>query len=491
MPKKQKWSKYQETIFKEVENLRQHLIIEAGAGCGKSTTLFKAVEYIPEDKKILFLAFNKSIEKHATKQLKGLDVECQTFHGHGLSILKQNIGKFEIDKSKVHYHLERYSKNNKIHKSMFFSMLSLITTIRQHGILSRDPEVILKLIKENEAHFFKWGAPSYLEALVNRSVTLLKILDVDFSRIDFDDMCTMPILHGMIYKLKKKDMPDILLVDEVQDLNSTQLETIRQYLLRKPTLKVISVGDRKQAIYGFRGALDSMSKLETLLNPKILPLPLTYRTHSEIVDFVNASCLDSKLEAFHKGGKVIEVEGIEINPYLINSIVYNNIDMIVSPKNKHILRLYLILTDMHVAATIKGSKLIPELKKSVNSLAYLSFPEFISTLENMAKPSMFANKNKDKAETLLALVNWFGFNSITSVKSKLDELEKKDKGKGIVMHTGHSSKGLEGDRVAVINDFFDMQGQEDNLKYVAYTRCKELLLIITPADTDRFKRKVK
>ena len=54
-------SEYQMEIFKTIEKGVNNLIINASAGSSKTTTIVNAIRFIPEKKKILFVAFNKDI----------------------------------------------------------------------------------------------------------------------------------------------------------------------------------------------------------------------------------------------------------------------------------------------------------------------------------------------------------------------------------------------------------------------------------------------
>ena len=68
----------------------------------------------------------------------------------------------------------------------------------------------------------------------------------NLAMIDFDDMIWIPLVENF-------PLPqfDVLFVDEAQDFNEMQ----RQMILRcVGNNRVVIVGDRNQAIYGFRGA---------------------------------------------------------------------------------------------------------------------------------------------------------------------------------------------------------------------------------------------
>ena len=51
-------SKYQQAIYDFITDGEGNTVIDAVAGSGKSTTIVNALNIIPQDRKILFLAFN-------------------------------------------------------------------------------------------------------------------------------------------------------------------------------------------------------------------------------------------------------------------------------------------------------------------------------------------------------------------------------------------------------------------------------------------------
>ena len=54
-------SKYQKTVYTYIQKGKGNAVIDAVAGSGKSTTIVNALKLIPTYKRVLFLAFNKSI----------------------------------------------------------------------------------------------------------------------------------------------------------------------------------------------------------------------------------------------------------------------------------------------------------------------------------------------------------------------------------------------------------------------------------------------
>ena len=83
------------------------------------------------------------------------------------------------------------------------------------------------------------------------------------NRISFDDMVWLPCAMGIV-----KPTFDLVTIDEAQDMNLPQL-TMAQQSCRKGG-RIVVVGDSRQAIYGFRGAVqDAMEMMEITLRAQV------------------------------------------------------------------------------------------------------------------------------------------------------------------------------------------------------------------------------
>ena len=105
------WSPYQEAIFSWVEHDQGHLVVEAVAGSGKTTTLVKCLDFIDEKSKVLMSAFNTDIVNELKKKTKDREnVEVRTLHSLGLLFIKRNIPQVSAIPEPFKY--DSYIKNN-------------------------------------------------------------------------------------------------------------------------------------------------------------------------------------------------------------------------------------------------------------------------------------------------------------------------------------------------------------------------------------------
>ena len=115
--------------------------------------------------------------------------------------------------------------------------------------------------------------------------------------IDFDDI--LSLTYGLLTKRPdiREELSDTfryILIDEFQDINLLQYETIR--LLESPEANIFAVGDDDQAIYRFRGADPTLMKrfLEDHEGAPLVMLPENHRCPKSIVEH------SSKLISFNR-----------------------------------------------------------------------------------------------------------------------------------------------------------------------------------------------
>ena len=103
------------------------LIIEAGAGCGKTTAIVNNISPILPSQ-TLFLAFNKSIQTELEGRLPGRQVK--TFHSLALANLTRRLGKLKVEPNKY--------KNDPLLANEDYESKSLVSDIISLYQLSAD-----------------------------------------------------------------------------------------------------------------------------------------------------------------------------------------------------------------------------------------------------------------------------------------------------------------------------------------------------------------
>lgn len=286
-------------LKQEVERRLPHLIVEARAGTGKTTTLvwgvlnmfrqrcpaiwetlkskigfdpqpspqqakvWEAMALSCDAKTIQFTAFNKSIVREfedkwgwAIQELRQLKVSLSfnTNHSMGFAAVRKAFPRLEVSEYRVMDLIaELLGKDIRELRKNCFEMLKgterLVGLCKMNLLDGSNPDELQALVSHHDLDIDGYRAEVF--DLVPKILTLCKDPTKD-RRIDFDDMVWLPVVHKL--SVVKNDL---LLVDECQDLNRCQ-----QALAKMAGHRVILVGDPKQAIYGFAGAdTESMPRM--------------------------------------------------------------------------------------------------------------------------------------------------------------------------------------------------------------------------------------
>ena len=523
-------SPYQQAIYDFITDGNGNAVVSAVAGSGKTTTLIKAINLIPKNKNVIFLAFNKSIAGEIRERIPqgSSNIEVKTVHSYGYSSIQKSFS-CEIENGKyrkilndiILYHqtddmkiLDKYAFDGKSIKwCMDFAFQNGEAELVEDKVgyfnrvvalcdLGRLNLIDLKNL-DNGIDQLSELAKKHDLTLVNgecfRAWLLINIGASYTFKVDFTDMVFLPI-HYKIETVKY----DIVFIDECQDLNSCQRELMKQAM--KPKIgRFIGVGDEKQAIYGFAGAdASSFSKLKEIPNTITLPLSVCYRCGTDIIDLAKKIMPTIEASPNAKKGRV---------DYDASYKSLNTGDMVICRNTAPLVALCMKLLISNKKSYVMGTDISKNLINLVESCKRKT-EEF--TVENVfarifkEKEKMIKNISKKEKITIDEAKNSQLIASLTDKISTLEILSKgcigadelidklkaifSDDTDGICLSTIHKSKGLEADRVFIIHsDLMPSKyakqdweiEQERNLEYVAITRAKSLLGYIT--DFDAYK----
>ncbi len=298
------------------EDNAPHLIIEARAGTGKTTTLIeglKRIKGLPSDlipspqqaaiwesmelskgaKTVCFAAFNKSIAAELKNRVP-LGCDAMTMHGLGYRAIRNAFPNLGAPNSyrvqdiicellEEDIRVLRAKKPTLLKATEELVGLCKMNMVEMDGHCEPYPAGELDWVGtlQNIASHYDIDVNGQSEeafALVSRVLERCKDVAKD-NCIDFNDMIYLPVtLNLPVFKY------DLLLIDESQDLNKAQ-----QMLTKMAGKRLIYCGDPLQAIYGWAGAdSQSMSRLEAELKQTErgclhLPLTVTRRCGKAIV----------------------------------------------------------------------------------------------------------------------------------------------------------------------------------------------------------------
>lgn len=247
------------------------VVINALAGSGKTTSLIELTKKIFEvDKhaRVLYVVFNNNMAEEADYKFRenNLQVECRTAHGFALSQLKkkQHVNVIE----NINY--SDYEQVKPVEYCNFVKVIKLLDIYC--GSFLNMSDFIEALKKEN-----------YLETHVKEKFTTTEVNT--FQKLYYYLIEQYKYTHNMYLKEFALNMDDIydydyLLFDEAQDADPYMLLIAEKLLCKKKYF----VGDIHQQIYGWRGAINAMNKIE---NAKHFTLSNSFRFGNEISSYAN------------------------------------------------------------------------------------------------------------------------------------------------------------------------------------------------------------
>lgn len=242
-----------------------HLVVNAFAGTGKTSTLVSYAEANPESK-MLYLAYNRAVRDEAERKFP-YNVECKTSH----QLAWARFGKHFRDRLTASLRITDVARKlNTRHWALARLALSGLNMF----LCSADPEPgLIHLPSEDDRHGLDAG----------KILGAIQILWYEMSRTD----SVFPVTHDTYLKLFQLSHPDLskrwdtILFDEAQDANPVT----SAFVLNQPC-RVILVGDRYQQIYRFRGA-DNALRAPQLVQADRLWLTASFRFGPEVARMAN------------------------------------------------------------------------------------------------------------------------------------------------------------------------------------------------------------
>jgi superfamily I DNA/RNA helicase len=515
---KLKPSKYQQNILDSIKELsgstNKSLVCNALAGSGKTSTLLLICQQLVDlgytESEIQLCVFGKENSLDIVRKFgKKWEGSISTLHSLGYKVLSRQYDwrKPKIDNfkySNIGKELEYLNSTSKFKNKIYRKPGSLLAD----GVVDSEPSFLklldfvrltlsdcsIKSLKAICGHFGIEGIHVFEEVYI----AIKEILQVgqELARknavIDFTDMIYLPSKFPSFPMSK----PSWILVDECQDLNAAQLNLVQK--LGGKTSNFLFVGDRHQAIYGFAGAdCNSVETITTKTKAKELPLSICYRCPKSHLDLVNTIFPELKIESRDKCPEGT-LELLSENSSLKNLI---NGDLVLSRKTAPLVKLCIQLLATGKKAVVKGRDIAKQIEKVIREIADLPGFEYRKFLYFSAKYLEFQSEKyantefdnilaaiEDKVEAITAI--YIEKSSLLNIEEMINYLTSlfSDNEAPITLCTVHRAKGLESDRVFILDpnsmplfrkDMAEWQmQQEDNLLYVALTRSKDYLGII-------------
>lgn len=468
----------QEAIFDLAVETKDNLIVQALAGAAKTSTLVMIADrMMKKSTSMLFLAFNKSIATEAQERMPSL-CNCSTLNAFGHKAWAQQVGKkyLSVDKKKLYDIMkEKIEEHSKPQQKAFYDGIKelneAVNYARNYGwIPDGHYEDVGKPVLDDEAF---WEGCEYNYSQPDRrliKVVVLECIAEAFrGHIDFADQVYMPAL----FSCRFPQYP-LVMVDEAQDLSELNHRVLKKIAKKR----LIAVGDSRQAIYAFRGALSSsMDILKREFDMRELTLTVSFRCSIAVVQEARWHAPQMEYPDWAVEGSVNFMGTMWDSDHLPASCA------ILCRNNAPLLSLTMKLLQEGRACEFVGRDVMAGLMKNLKSLGKLT--DDAQTLKVAVKKwyrvrgQKVKNPNRVDDEYKCMQIFLAGANNLREAIIAAEKLFSQTG--PIRLMTGHKSKGLEFETVFILDKHLlrvQDSGQDGNLLYVMQTRAKDRLTYI-------------
>lgn len=475
------WSDRQTVIYNTQDEMvanmgsgQQTVLVEACPGSGKTTTLVEVSANHTPGLSTIFLAFNRDIVTEMSSRMPGK--KAATCHSFALGVCGKTFGSVKVDDGKERMILQRFlDKWNWGH--LYHPILQLTGFVKKTLLEDWSNEALQEL-----ADYYSVDLNSEASMIFDMTRKVLEASEEEYRTVSFDDM--LWLLYRYNAAIPKYDF---IGQDETQDASNAQIALVRGAMHDNSIW--MGVGDPFQSINGFSGAgVNSMQILREQMKAKVLPLDITYRCPKAVVQLVNQGF--PHIPFIARPGAI---EG-QVAYQNFSKITFQVGDMILCRTNAPLVRPCFSLIRRGIKAIIKGKKIGEGLQSIIKKMKANDMHSLMSRLADyrdeetyklrLAHKDIQADALDDKVETIFALAD--GCSSVQDLLQKCYDIFD-DKNGAVTFSSAHRSKGLEAENVYILKPELmphpmaklDWEKQqEDNLRYVSYTRSKRTLTFV-------------
>ncbi|MEJ0104119.1 MAG: 3'-5' exonuclease [Bacteroidota bacterium] len=467
------------------------LVINAVAGSGKTTTLIEYAKSRPADKKILYLAFNKTVKTEAVQKFEAVglkNVKAETAH----SLAFDHIIKFSQYKVVQGYSSYEWCdilgiKTGDRHTDFIIaSHVSRFISYFCNSSAAKVPELnYIEVVVDAKAKIFVNNFYKLIEQYTREAL----------AKMDKGHIAVTHDFYLKKFQLSQPALPyDYILFDEGQDASAAMLNIF----LKQKAIKVI-VGDIHQQIYGWRYAINSLQQVDF----PVYNLSSSFRFDDEIALIAN-KILAWKKQLLLPGA--VKINGIgeatgaaQTKATLGRTNLSLLINAIAQWQRGDIKKIYFEGNISSYTFADEGASLY-DILNLYNGKPDKIKDKLIGSMKTMKELEDYIEKTDDNSmKMIVEVVKEFG----NRLPSLIAELKNNHTGKkedaDMIFSTVHRCKGMEYDEVTLLNDFIneaklqkhiEQQGKEKmndnsrnrlaeeiNILYVAATRAKSKLII--------------
>ncbi len=508
-----------------------NLILEAVAGSGKTFTIIEmlvAINHHFPTARCALMSFNAKVRDELKARVLSRNIrntEVNTVHGFAFSAFKSTHGSRKPNSYKLSDLLEPLLKTYKLTYKFSQPICTAVSIAKSTGMDLFFPNTTAEWRKLIDYHDISWDEDKLpLSSFINLAADLFRLSTEKTDKIDFDDMIWMPLKQNLTFP-----QFDFVFIDEAQDTNATRREVARRMLKQRPKClneqeqhwfnsvgscekcgipeqysgRLIAVGDRHQAIYGFTGAdNDALDILKKEFSAQELPLSTCFRCSKSVIRHAQALVP----HILPRAGAIEGAVNLQMPEYNFHENLFQQTfpdlqrSAILCRKNAPLVSLAFQLLEKQIPCRIEGRDIGQELIKLCKK--HCEPADAKLTLSNNLTKHLTQQSSKlspfklslleDKISAIQSVLRLPSITSIAQLYSQIESLFSDydpAKPRKLTLSSIHKSKGLEWPTVFLLgrNAWMPskfatqpwMEEQEQNLIYVAITRAQETLYEIT------------
>lgn len=486
----------QAALFAWIKTGSGSCVLEAVAGSGKTTTLVEALSLMSG--KIFFGAFNKKIAEEIAKRVGPLSTaKISTMHAAGFAAWRNAASTVRVDNDKCKNIFRDLTFRDMQYSRLETQVLSLVSYAKQAGVgflKSIDDDFAWKeLIQHFDVETYNEQADfdSTDDIIMLSRKVLRTSTEIDTRVIDFDDMIYAPLFHNV--RFPKYDW---VLLDEAQDTNASRRELAKRLLNQKGG-RLIAVGDRHQAIYGFTGAdADALDLIAAEFNAILLPLTVTFRCPKSVVTYAQQWVSHIQAHDSSPNGVVKQATADTTVASLAKAG-----DAILCRFNAPLVKHVYAFIAAGIPARIEGKEIGQGLKALAKRWKSKTLSALLDKLDNYAEREIQRLKDAEQnarasaladkvkcLQVIIERVQQIDNKTKTPVErvcQEIDNIFNVDGDDVVILSSIHKSKGREWKTVIWLQtgpspyakQNWEIE-QERNLCYVAATRSQETLILL-------------
>jgi hypothetical protein len=250
-----------------IDAVKKHKMVkvEACAGGGKTSTLQMTAEAVPDPS--LYLAFNKVTAVEAAQKFPG-HVTCKTTHAMAYASYGRMLAN-KMSRPKGKY-VNVAGTSSEVARFFYIDPIAFdedtMVSSNFLGLLVRKTVALFEQSADTAIKKHHVPTKELKEKLHDNATNIGIVVDRVLKYADklwdarTDSNSVVQATHDTYLKLYQLSKPvfngySVLYVDEFQDTTPCVLDIV---LNQKKHMKIVMVGDAKQAIYGWRGAVNAM-----------------------------------------------------------------------------------------------------------------------------------------------------------------------------------------------------------------------------------------